>query len=393
MTKFSIRHLNLHGKRVFIRADLNAPLNKHGEIVDDSRLRGFLPTLQMALGQGARVIVGSHLGRPQGRPDPKMSLWGVSRRLSEILGSSVKFTSDCVGNKAIKAIKALKIRDTLLLENLRFYPGEEKNDISFAAKLASLSDIYINDAFGAAHRAHASIEALARLSSVAAVGLLMEKELNYLGKATHDQARPYVLVVGGSKVSSKIHPLQKLIPLTDQVLIGGAMAYTFLKAQGKGIGSSIVEEDKIDQVKEILVKAQQLNIDIKLPSDHIVSSQVNASANPQISSNIPDGLIGVDIGPSTCKKYAKAIGKAGTVVWNGPMGVYELDQFSQGTMKIATAIASSSAISIAGGGDSIAAIAKTGVGSKISHISTGGGASLEFLAGIRLPGVDALPDR
>ena len=393
MPKVSIRDLDLQGKRVFIRADLNVPLTESGEITDDTRIRAVFPTLEMARQKGARVVVASHLGRPKGKPNPRMSLRIVAKRLSQILGCEVGFATDCVGDVAAQAAAALKGGEVLLLENLRFHPEEEKNDRAFAAQLAALGDVYVNDAFGSAHRAHASTEAIARLIPVAAGGLLMEKELEYLGKATRNPAKPYVAIVGGAKVSDKIDLLQNLIRLTDAVLVGGAMAYTFLKSRGGKVGASRVEEDKLEQAREILAHAEKLGVVVKLPSDHVISDRIDATGKAQLASTIPDGMMGVDIGPETRRDFADAIGKARTIVWNGPMGVFEVDQFAEGTLAVARAVAASSAVSIVGGGDSVAAIAKAGVGSKISHISTGGGASLEFLSGLKLPGVEALPEK
>ena len=393
MPKVSIRDLDLQGKRVFVRADLNVPLTESGEITDDSRIRAVFPTLEMARQKGARVVVASHLGRPRGKPNPRMSLRSVAKRLSQILSCEVGFATDCVGDVAAQAAAALKGGEVLLLENLRFHPEEEKNDRAFAAQLAALGDVYVNDAFGSAHRAHASTEAIARLIPVAAGGLLMEKELEYLGKATRNPAKPYVAIVGGAKVSDKIDLLQNLIRLTDAVLVGGAMAYTFLKSRGGEVGASRVEEDKLEQAREILAHAEKLGVEIKLPADHVISDRIDATGKAQLASTIPDGMMGVDIGPETRRDFADAIGKARTIVWNGPMGVFEVDQFAEGTLAVARAVAASSAVSIVGGGDSVAAIAKAGVGSKISHISTGGGASLEFLSGLKLPGVEALPEK
>ena len=393
MAKLSIRDLELRGKRVFIRADLNVPLNESSEITDDTRIRAFLPTLEMARQKGARVVVASHLGRPRRKFNPQMSLRPVAKRLGEVLGCEVSFAPDCVGDAAAQAVAALKDGGVLLLENLRFHSEEEKNDRAFAGRLAALGEVYVNDAFGSAHRAHASTEAIARLVPVAAGGLLMEKELEYLGKATLNPAKPCVAIVGGAKVSDKIGLLQNLIGLTDAVLVGGAMAYTFLKSRGVQVGASRVEEDKLEQAREILTHAAKRGVEIKLPSDHVVSDRIDAAGKAQVTSTIPEGLMGVDIGPETRLDFADVIRKARTILWNGPMGVFEVDQFAEGTLAVARAVAASSAISIVGGGDSVAAIAKAGVGEKISHISTGGGASLAFLSGLKLPGVEALPEK
>jgi phosphoglycerate kinase len=395
MPKLSIRDLDLKGKRVFMRVDFNVPLSDAGEITDDTRIRASLPTIKYAVEHGARLILASHLGRPKGKPNPKYSLRLAATRLGELLGKPVAFGADCVGPEVEKLAVGLQDGDVLLLENVRFHAEEEKNDPQFSRQLAALAEVYVNDAFGSAHRAHASTEGITRFLSPAAAGLLMEKELEYLSKAVENPARPYVAIVGGAKVSDKIDLLQNLLKFADRILIGGAMAYTFLKAQGVDIGLSRVEEDKLDLARELLKAAETRGVKMLLPSDHVVAEKLDKDAVAENVSarNIPANRMGLDIGPVTRAAYAQEIARAKTIVWNGPMGVFELEQFAQGTMAIAEAVAASAAVSIVGGGDSVAAVHKAGVESKISHISTGGGASLEFLSGLTLPGVAALTDK
>lgn len=395
MAKLSIRDLDLKGKRVFMRVDVNVPLDGDGQITDDTRIRASLPTVQYALEHGARLVLGSHLGRPKGTPDPKMSLRPVATRLSELLGSPVAFATDCAGSKVEKQAGALGDGKSLLLENLRFHAEEERNDPEFARSLAALAEIYVNDAFGTAHRAHASTEGITHFLFPSAAGLLMERELEYLGRAVERPVRPYVAIVGGAKVSEKIELLQNLMKFADSVLVGGAMAYTFLKARGVEVGRSRVEDEKLPLARDLLDFCERRSIGLHLPKDHVVAEKVDAHATAEIVNTlaIPPTRLGVDIGPATRAGYAAVIARAKTVVWNGPMGVFEIDQFSAGTLAIARAVASSTAVSIVGGGDSAAAVAKSGVASKITHISTGGGACLEFLSGKKLPGVEALTDR
>jgi phosphoglycerate kinase len=395
MSKLSIRDLNLKGQRVFMRVDFNVPLDDALEITDDTRIQASIPSIRLAVEQGARVILSSHLGRPKGKPNPRMSLKPAAARLSQLLGKPVAFAPDCVGLDVEAMAKALKDGDVLLLENLRFHPEEEKNDPEFAKKLAALAQVYVNDAFGSAHRAHASTEGITKFLSPCATGLLMEQELEYLGKAVENPARPYVAIVGGAKVSDKIELLQNLMKFANSVLIGGAMAYTFLKARGAEVGLSKVEDDKLNLASDLLQFAERRDIKLCLPSDHVVAEKVDASAAADVvpSMQIPANRMGVDIGPATRAAYAAEIARAKTIVWNGPMGVFEIDQFSQGTVEIAKAVAASGAVSIVGGGDSVAAVNKAGVEEKISHISTGGGASLEFLSGLTLPGVAALTEK
>ena len=389
MSYLSIRDLDLNGKRVFIRVDFNVPLQKNEqgamEITSDKRIRASLPTIQFALEHGAGLILASHLGRPKGKPNPEMSLKPAAARLQELLGRSVKMAPDCVGPE-VESMKPAP-GEVLLLENLRYHAEEEKNDPEFAKKLAALCDVYVNDAFGSAHRAHASTEGMIQFVPVAAAGLLMEAELKYLGMAVTTPTRPCVAILGGAKVSDKIEVIRNLGKVVDRLLIGGAMAYTFLKAQGKPTGNSLVEADKVELAGNLL---GELGAKLLLPVDHVVVAEIAAGAANEVVETIPDGRIGVDIGPKTIAEYAAVIAGAKTVIWNGPMGIFEKPPFDKGTVALAKAVADSGAISVVGGGDSEKAIKAAGVTSKITHVSTGGGASLEFLAGMELPGVAAL---
>jgi phosphoglycerate kinase len=398
MNKLTIKDLDLRGKRVFIRVDFNVPL-KDGVVTDDTRIRETLPTLKLAIEKGGRLVLASHLGRPKGGPDAKFSLKPAAKKLEELLGKPVAFAADCVGPDAEAKSKALKDGDVLVLENVRFHPEEEKNDEGFSKQLAALCDgIFICDAFGSAHRAHASVVGITKFVKQAAAGLLMEKELAYIGKAISNPTRPFVAIIGGAKVSDKIEVVENLMKIADAMLIGGGMAYTFLKAQGIGIGKSLVEEDKLDLARKILAEVKQKNFKLLLPLDNVVTPEFKADAPTKIVevSAIPPDQMGLDIGPKTIAAYSTEIAKSRTIVWNGPMGVFEMPAFAKGTLAIAQAVAAATtagATSIVGGGDSVAAIHQSGLANKISHISTGGGASLEFLGGRKLPGVEALTNK
>jgi phosphoglycerate kinase len=398
MNKLTIQDLDLRGKRVFIRVDFNVPL-KDGVVTDDTRVRETLPTLKLAIEKGGRLVLASHLGRPKGGPDAKYSLKPVAKKLEELLGKPVAFASDCVGAEAESKSKALKDGDVLVLENVRFHPQEEKNDEVFSKQLAALCDgVFVCDAFGSAHRAHASVVGITKFVKQAAAGLLMEKEIAYIGKAVSNPTRPFVAILGGAKVSDKIEVVENLMKLADAMLIGGGMAYTFLKAQGLGIGKSLVEEDKIDLAKKILAEAKQRNFNLLLPVDNVIAPEFKADAPSKTvdSASVPADQMGLDIGPKTIEAYKAEIAKAETIVWNGPMGVFEMAAFAKGTLEIAKAVAaatSKGATSIIGGGDSVAAVHQSGVAKQISHISTGGGASLEYLGGRKLPGVEALTNK
>jgi len=396
MKKLSIRDLNLRGRRVFIRVDFNVPLDG-SKVADDTRIRETLPTLRLAMERGARLVLASHLGRPKGKPDPKYSLVPVASSLKELLGKPVDFSGDCVGPTAVSKSEALRDGQVLLLENVRFHPEEEANDPSFSKRLASLCDeIFVCDAFGSAHRAHASVVGITRFVGQAAAGLLMEKELAYLGKAISNPERPFVAILGGAKVSDKIEVVQNLMKLADAMLIGGAMAYTFLKSQGLQVGRSLVEDDKLDLARGLLNEARQRNFRLLLPVDHVVAESPD-SAETRIYdiANTPDGWMGLDVGPKTSELFRQEVAKGRTIVWNGPLGMFEKPAFAEGTLAMARAVAAATkagATSIVGGGDSVSAVEQSGVAQQISHISTGGGASLEFLAGEKLPGVEALTD-
>jgi phosphoglycerate kinase len=398
VNKLTINDVDLKGKRVFIRCDFNVPL-KDGVVTDDTRIRETLPTLRLAIQKGGRLVLASHLGRPKSGADAKYSLARVANKLSELLERSVVFAQDCVGDDAEAKSKALSDGGVLLLENVRFHPEEEKNDENFSKQLARLCDgLFVCDAFGSAHRAHASVVGITKFVRQSAAGLLMEKELAYIGKALSNPARPFVAIIGGAKVSDKIEVVENLMKIADVMLIGGGMAYTFEKAQALEIGKSLVENDKIDLAKRLLSEAKKKNFKLLLPSDHVVAPEFKADAKATICdvSATPADQMGLDIGPKTIAAYSAEIAKAKTIVWNGPMGVFEMPAFAKGTLDIAKVVAAATtagATSIVGGGDSVAAVHQSGVSSKISHISTGGGASLEFLGGAKLPGVEALTNK
>ena len=387
-----VTDLDVKGKLIFLRVDFNVPLDDSGVIRDDNRIKASLPTILWLLEKGARLVIASHLGRPKGKPDPKMSLAPAAKRLAELVPYKIIMAPDVVGDDVARMKKGLGEGEALVLENVRFYKEEEKNDPVFAAKLAEAIDIFINDAFGSSHRAHASVVGIADHVPVTAAGFLMKKEVDYLKKAIHAPIKPYVAILGGAKVSDKIEIIESLIGKADNILIGGAMAYTFLKAQGLGVGKSLVEDDQSEVALVILDKARQNAVSFHLPQDHLLARAAAAGAETRIVETLPfpEDMLGVDIGPKTVAAYAKVIAEAKTIFWNGPMGIFEIDAFAQGTIGIAKAVAASGAVSIVGGGDSVAAVKKAGVKDKISHISTGGGASLEYVAYETLPGITAL---
>ncbi len=398
MEKLTIDDIKLKDKKALVRVDFNVPLDERGEVANDKRIVASLPTIKKILQEGGKAILMSHLGRPKGKKVPEMSLAPLEKRLKQLLEKPVRFVNDCIGPEVKKAVSELKSGECLLLENLRYYAEEEKNDPEFAKKLASLGDIYINDAFGTAHRAHASTEGITKYFKQCAAGYLMQKELKYLGMALADPKRPFVAILGGAKISGKIDVISNLMDKVDALLIGGGMAFTFYKAMGKEIGKSLLESDKIDLAREILERVEEKKVNFKLPEDVVVATEAKEEAPSQVvgKDDIPPDLQGLDIGPKTLESFSAELEKAKTVVWNGPMGVFEVNKFAAGTIKIAEELAEiteKGATTIVGGGDSASAVAKAGLKDKLSHISTGGGASLEFLEGKILPGVEALTDK
>jgi phosphoglycerate kinase len=396
MNKLSVAEVNFRGKKVLVRVDFNVPLDDKLAITDDRRIREALPTLRKILGDGGRVIACSHLGRPKG-VTPEFSLKPVAKRLSELLGKPVAFADDCIGPEAASKANALKDGECLLLENLRFHKEEEKNDPAFAGQLASLAEIFVNDAFGSAHRAHASTEGVTHLFKQSVAGFLMEKELRYLGNALNNPKRPFAAILGGAKISGKIDVIQQLMPKVDILVIGGGMVFTFAKAMGYEIGDSLLEADKVELAREILAKAKGGRMKLIFPSDAIAAAEISDSAATQTVpiAKIPSGMKGLDIGPASIREFSAALSGAGTIVWNGPMGVFEHKPFAQGTLAVAKLLADLTAkgtVTVVGGGDSAAAVAQAGLEDRLTHISTGGGASLEFLEGKVLPGVAALTD-
>lgn len=389
----SLDQIDVTGKRVFVRADFNVPL-KDGRVTDATRITATLPTLRALLERGAALVLASHLGRPKGKRNPDYSLAPVVALLTKELGRPVTLAPDCVGAETEALARALKPGDVLLLENLRFHAEEERNDPGFAAQLAKLADVYVNDAFGAAHRAHASTEGVARLVPQRAAGLLLAREVAVLGQLLAAPEKPFVAILGGAKVSDKIAVIEHLLGRVQTLVIGGAMAYTFLRAQGKPIGRSRVEEDRVELARETLSRAQQAGVDLLLPSDHLAADKPEAGAATRVVSAdaFPNDLLGVDIGPETAQRYADVVATARTVLWNGPMGIFEIEAFARGTMAIAEALARCDGTTVVGGGDSVAALARAGKTDAVTHVSTGGGASLEFLEGKTLPGVAALED-
>jgi len=394
VSKLSIKDLNLKGKRVFIRVDFNVPL-KNGQVGDDTRIRAAMPTIKLAKEAGARVILASHLGRPKGEKKPEFSLAPVAARLGEILGEKVIFSPDCIGEAAVNTIGSLEEGSVAVLENVRFYDGETSNDPEFAAQLAELADEYVNDAFGTAHRAHGSTVGVPQKLGKGAAGLLIDKELDALSRALYSPEKPVAAIFGGAKISDKIPVIQNFLDVAQVIIIGGGMLFTFLKAQGKEIGNSLLEEDRIDFVRELMEEAKSKGVELVLPVDVVAAPEFSADAEGSVVSvdEIPSGSMGLDIGPETIEIFKEKLAGARTIIWNGPMGVFEFEQFSHGTIGVAKAVASSEAFSVIGGGDSVSAINKAGVADQVSHISTGGGASLQFLSGKKLPGIEILTDK
>ncbi len=393
--KMTIEDVDFKGKKVFCRVDFNVPLSAQQEIEDDTRIAAALPTIRYIVERGGRLILASHLGRPKGKPDAKYSLAPVAPHLAKLLARPVAMAKDCIGDEVKALVGGMVDGDIVLLENVRFYAGEEKNDPDFCRQLAELAEVYVNDAFGTAHRAHASTEGVAHLLKPAVAGFLMGKELQYLKDALADPQRPFVAVLGGAKVSDKIPVIENLLDKVDTLIIGGGMAYTFLKAQGIAVGKSLVEEERIELSRKLMAQAQAKKVRFLLPEDHVIAREFKADAEHKVCDNdhFEAGWMALDIGPKTIETYQKEMSQAGTVVWNGPMGVFEFDAFARGTFAVAQALADSPATSIIGGGDSVSAVNKAGLDDKMTHISTGGGASLELLEGKELPGIAALSDK
>jgi 3-phosphoglycerate kinase len=392
--KLSVRDLNLAGKRLFMRVDFNVPLDGN-EVADDTRIRAALPSIRLAKEAGAKVILASHLGRPKGERKPEFSLRPAAICLAEILSEEVLFAADCVGDEAHQAVERLNPGGVLLLENVRYYNGETKNDPEFADRLSTLADEYVNDAFGTSHRAHASTVGVPTILGKGAVGLLIEKELQALSHVLYEPAHPVVAIFGGAKVSDKIEVIENFLGMADTIILGGGMAFTFYAAQGKNVGKSLLEVDKIGVAEELLKKAEQRVVELVLPVDVVVAPAPEDEVETQVvdSSNIPEGWMGLDVGPSSVDLFGEKLEGARTVIWNGPLGVFELAKFAQGTLGVAKLVAGSDAFTLVGGGDSVSAVKKAGVADRISHVSTGGGASLQFLAGKQLPGIAALTDK
>lgn len=395
LNKMTVKDVDCRGKRVFCRVDFNVPLDSEGRISDDNRIVAALPTIRHILGQGGRLILASHLGRPKGEPKAEFSLRPVANHLAQLLNQPVLMAPDCIGSEVEKLAQALEDGQIMLLENVRFHAGETANDPQFSRQLANLAELYVNDAFGTAHRAHASTAGVAQLLSPAVAGFLIEKEIQYLGQAVANPVRPLVAIIGGAKVSDKLPAIENLLDKVDTLLIGGGMAYTFLRAQGFSLGTSLVEEDRIALAGTLLQRATDKGVRLVLPCDHLAATEFSAEADYQVCGNddFPANHMGLDIGPQTIEEYCQIVSQAGTVLWNGPMGVFEFDAFATGTFAIAQALAESPAVSIIGGGDSVAAANKSGLAQRMTHISTGGGASLEFLEGKELPGIAALNDK
>ncbi|NWF49224.1 MAG: phosphoglycerate kinase [Ignavibacteriaceae bacterium] len=397
MNKLTIDNIDLKGKRVLVRVDFNVPLDENLKITDDIRITESLPTIKKIISDGGKAILMSHLGRPKGGPNPKYSLKPTAVRLAELIGKEVKLATDCIGDEVKAMVNSMKDGEVLILENVRFHPEEEKNDPEFAKKLAELGDVYVNDAFGSAHRAHASTEGVTRYIKTSVAGYLMQKELDYLGKAIAEPKRPFVALLGGAKISGKIDVINNLLNKVDTLIVGGGMAFTFFKAMGKEIGKSLLETEKVQLAAEVLANSKKSGVRILLPADVVIASEFDNNSPSQVVSidDIPADKMGLDIGPESIKLFSNELMKAGTIVWNGPMGVFEMDNFAKGTFEIAAILANATAkgaVTVIGGGDSAAAISKAGLKDKVTHVSTGGGASLEFLEGKALPGVIALND-